>query len=204
MDLDAADAVAFGVMDSGGGSTPSGGSGDGTCPSVEGSVCSGQGSCNARLGKCLCFGDYAGSDCSTDTSSTQRIGNIVLSAGGSNINVVSVAPGFEDVEREITLTNNGETILNYYLFHTDGAGTPSYYTTDASTLPNWLSLNSYSGAIFGGASKRLVVTVDPSAACGDGVTSCSPFVEGGDNSLRYTWHLVDSGKAADPIPMTAR
>ena len=192
IDIDSADAVAWGVMDSEGGSG-TGGSGGGSdltafCPVLDGQACAGNGACNGMTGKCICYTDWSGTDCSQDISVSLVVGNIEASStiikGGGIIDYDD-----DDDIVEIALTNTGEVTLNYYLYYIDKFGGNTFFENDATSLPNWIELSSYSGTVRGGGSSKLTVTLKPTSACEESASCQEEFI----------FHLADSGVAAEAL-----
>ena len=203
MDVDAADAVAWGVMDSGGGTPSDSGSGGGggsggsgaVCPTVGGKICSGNGRCNQVIGKCQCYTGYDGADCSLDTTTGLTSRNIV--ADPLVISAHDIAPDFTngDDVTTVTLLNPGETNLNFYLYHQDAQGSSIQFDDDASGLPNWMTLSKYSGSVDAGKTATLTITLKPQVfVCPDGR---GPGAD--DCRAQYTFHLSDSGPSSDPL-----
>ena len=158
MELDAADAQAWGLIE-----VVTGGEEPETpfCPTVDGELCDGRGSCNSLTGACVCFSGFVGTDCSTELESDAVIGNIVLSEQEWIITSLLGDP-LPQHQRSLTLTNTGDAKLNWYFVDSeDQFGT--FLVKDDSMVPPWLALSDYSGSVLSGQSEVLSVTFTPGA-----------------------------------------
>lgn len=92
----------------------------------------------------------------------------------------------------MTLTNNGDFSLNWYLYDYDDAeGTPVFLSNDDSAIPAWLEIGSYSGSIDAGDSFGVTLTFDTDEmSCDDGYACVE----------HYEWYFYQTG--AEPEDAT--
>jgi len=127
------------------------------CPSTSGQVCSGKGACNSISFLCLCFVGWQGADCSTPVDLST--GNLVPSS--TKWSYSSYTLGSNPHEFTFTLSNTGETKLNWYFFALNDVGADIYFEENPDKIPSWVSLSKFSGSVKGGATSDVVtVTVD--------------------------------------------
>ena len=166
MDLDAADAAAWGLIDNlPDGSDEGGGDGSGNsnfCPVVNDAPCDGHGVCNSITMSCVCFSGYDGVDCSTKLESDKAAGNLVPSEANWVINDFSL--GATVITKTIEVSNTGETNLRWYFFEGDDSG--NFLSIDS--VPAWLTFAftssgsaDHSGIVAAEKSSVITLSFDP-------------------------------------------
>ena len=59
----------------------------------------------------------------------------------------------------MTISNSGDTTLNWYFFIVNPTdGTYVYLSNEASSVPSWITISSYSGSVNGGGSSQVSFT----------------------------------------------
>jgi len=194
IDLKVADAAAWGLISGGdGGGGGGGGGGDEDlvfCPTVDGKQCADHGTCNTLSGQCLCYVGWSGSDCSAQTNEELTPGNLALSERLYLANAYDMST---EVVQTMTITNSGQTTLNWYFFilsPTDG--TDVYLSNEASSVPSWIDISSYSGSVNGMGSTQVSFTFKPASMS----SSCTAL----NCNERYEFYFTQTGVDDDYKP----
>ena len=158
------------------------------CPKDgSGNVCSGQGTCNSLTGKCLCYTEFTGTDCSVKIAPENpgaNPGNIAMDFYRYEIFTLSQET---NSSATMKLTNDGGTDLNYYFYVMVSAdGTPTFLQVDDSSIPSWLDMPSYSGTVPANTVTTIELILSPYKLPCD-IQTCS-----GD----YSMYFFQTGKDA--------